>query len=60
MNVNRDSITKKQFQAYRRLQDAGFINMLDVVNGVMLTGLDLSVYRAIIINYGYLAKKFGK
>jgi len=60
MNVNRDSITKKQFQAYRRLQDAGFINMLDVANGVMLTGLDLSVYRAIVINYDYLAKKFRK
>lgn len=60
MNVNRDSITEKQFQAYRRLQDAGFINMLDVANGVMLTGLDLSVYRAIVINYDYLVKKFGK
>ena len=60
MNVNRDSITEKQFQAYRRLQDAGFINMLDVANGVMLTGLDLSVYRAIVINYDYLAKKFRK
>ena len=60
MNVNRDGITKKQFQAYRRLQDAGFINMLDVANGVMLTGLDLSVYRAIVINYDYLAKKFRK
>lgn len=60
MNVNRDSITKKQFQAYRRLQDAGFINMLDVANGVMLTGLDLSVYRAIVINYDYLVKKFRK
>lgn len=60
MNVNRDSITEKQFQAYRRLQDAGFINMLDVANGVMLTGLDLSVYRAIVINYDYLVKKFRK
>lgn len=60
MNANRDSITEKQFQAYRRLQDAGFINMLDVANGVMLTGLDLSVYRAIVINYDYLVKKFRK
>lgn len=60
MNVNKDSITKEQFQAYRQLQDAGFINMLDAVNGVMFTGLDLSVYRAIVVNYDYLIKKFGK
>ena len=60
MSVDKNSITKEQFQAYRQLQDAGFINMLDIVNGVLLTGLDLSVYRAIIINYDYLIKKFGK
>lgn len=60
MNVDKNSITKEQFQAYRQIQDAGFINMLDVVNGVMLTGLDLSAYRAIIVNYDYLVKKFGR
>lgn len=58
MNVDKNNITKEQFQAYRQLQDAGFINMLDVVNGTILTGLSLSVYRAIIVNYDYLSKKF--
>ena len=58
MNVDKNNITKEQFQAYRQLQDAGFINMLDVVNGTMLTGLSLSVYKAIINNYDYLSKKF--
>lgn len=58
MNVDKNNITKEQFQAYKQLRDAGFINMLDVVNGTMLTGLSLSVYRAIIANYDYLSKKY--
>ena len=43
--------SKQDFDAYEALREQGFINMLDVKQGTMLTGLSKEKYISIIKNY---------
>lgn len=51
-------VTKEQFLAYERLRVSGRINMLDIVNGSIITGLPENVYEQCIFNYGELSKQY--
>ena len=53
-------VTKEQFMAYERLRVSGRINMLDIVNGSIITGLPENIYETCIFNYGELSKKYLK
>ena len=53
-------VTKEQFLAYERLRVSGRINMLDIVNGSIITGLPENIYEACIFNYGDLSQKYLK
>lgn len=53
-------VTKEQFLAYERLRVSGRINMLDIVNGCIITGLPEHIYEACIFNYGDLSQKYLK
>lgn len=53
-----EKITKKQWQAYRALQEVGVINMLDVKRGSQLTNMSEDDYKTIILNYSALKEKF--
>lgn len=53
-------VTKEQFLAYERLRVSGRINMLDIVNGCIITGLPENVYEQCIFNYGDLSQKYLK
>lgn len=57
MEIN---VTKEQFLAYERLRVSGRINMLDIVNGSIITGLPENVYEQCIFNYGELSKQYLK
>ena len=50
-------ITKKQFEAYVRVQKSGVTNMFDLRNVTALTGLDKNQCLEIMENYGELYKK---
>lgn len=55
MEIN---VTKEQFLAYERLRVSGRINMLDIVNGSIITGLPENVYDQCIFNYDELSKQY--
>lgn len=54
------NITKKQFEAYCKLQQSGKINMLDIVRGTALTGLTRDEYVFIIQHYAELKQRYAK
>lgn len=48
----------KYLEKYLEVQQAGLINMLDVANGTMLSGLSEEKYRDIIKNYKHYKHKY--
>ena len=55
--MNKDDITKPQWEAYRIIQKMGFYNMMSP-EAVRDSGLSKDVYFAIIDNYDELEEKF--
>ena len=51
-------ITKKQFEAYVRVQNSGVTNMFDIRNVKALTGLSKEQVIAIMEQYNELTKKY--
>ena len=51
-------ITKKQFEAYVRVQNSGVTNMFDLKNVKALTGLSKEQIIAIMEQYNELTKKY--
>ena len=51
-------ITKKQFEAYVRVQNSGVTNMFDIRNVIALTGLNKEQCIAIMEQYNELTKKY--
>ena len=50
-------VTKKNWKAYRRVQDSGLYNMLSP-DAVRLSGLDKDTYFAIVKHYDTYYEKF--
>ena len=50
--------SKQDFDAYEALREQGSINMLDVKQGTMLTGLSKEKYISIIKNYKQYKEKY--
>lgn len=59
--IDKDDITKQEFEAYVLVQMSGQYNMImDARDAMDDAGLDQDTYFSIIKNYGYLKNKFGK
>ena len=52
-----EEITKKQWKAYKRVQEGGLYNML-TPDAVRDSGLDKDIYFSIIKHYSELEEKF--
>ena len=50
--------SKQDFDAYEALREQGSINMLDVKQGTMLTGLSEEKYVNIVKNYKQLKEQY--
>lgn len=50
-------VTKKQFQAYKRVQNSGHYNMF-TPDAIMATGLDKATYFEIIDKYDKYSEQF--
>ena len=58
--IDKDDITKQEFEAYVLVQMSGQYNMImDARDAMDDAGLDQDTYFSIIKNYGYLKNKFG-
>nr|DAS96430.1 MAG TPA: hypothetical protein [Caudoviricetes sp.] len=55
MEIN---VTEEQFLSYERLRRSGRINMLDIANGSIITGMPEHIYEQCIFNYGELKKRY--
>ena len=53
------SITKESFNKFEKLRTSGDINMMDVKNGCLLSGLSREEYFEILKNYSELKEKHG-
>lgn len=58
--MNKDAITKLQFDKFVKLRRSGIINMTDICRGSLLIHESEDVYETIMWNFTYLAQKFGK
>ena len=56
--MNKENITKEQFDKFIRLRRAGIINMTDIVHGAMIIEESEDVYETILWNFKYLRKKY--
>ena len=58
--MNKEDITKEQFNKFLKLRNTGLINMTDICTGARLIRQPEEVYEAIIWNFSYLKNKFCK
>ena len=58
--MNKDAISKLQFDKFVKLRNSGIINMIDIRRGSSLIHESEDVYETIMRNFTYLAQKFGK
>ena len=56
--MTKTKITKKQIEAYVRVQNSGVTNMFDIRNVKALTGLSKEQIIAIMEQYNELTKKY--
>lgn len=58
--MNKDAITKLQFDKFVKLRNKGTINMNDIRRGAILIHEPEEVYETIMWNFSYLKQKFSK
>lgn len=58
--MNKDAITKLQFDKFVKLRNSGIINMTDICRGAILIHEPEEVYETIMWNFSYLKQKFSK
>lgn len=56
--MNKNKITKYQWEKYLLVQKSGIINMNDIRRGAFLIGESIETYKTIVDNYSYLRSKF--
>ena len=56
--MEKENITKEQFEAYEKVRSSGVTNMFAVNVVEDLSGLDRDTIVTVMDNYGYLVKKF--
>jgi len=55
--MEKENISKEDFEAYVKVQEEGRVNMCDVTTVAMLSGLQKEAIFVIMKNYDYLATK---
>jgi hypothetical protein len=58
--MNKDAITKLQFDKFVKLRNKGTINMNNIRRGAILIHEPEEVYETIMWNFSYLKQKFSK